>query len=821
MWTHRSMRRIGAVCWASVVVLVLALGVHTSRARAAGPALTLYTDQLADPAFMGLGVQLDPYDTLKPAQLNWPLITQRLDFMGPGLMRVVEPASDYFAGYDASGNPTYRWTSNHVQELLSILGYAQSRGITVVLGDWGNPLIQGDARIPADFIGALHTTYGFTVLRYYNVMNEPNGAGPSCPFSCWTGIMKTVSAEFTKLGEQSWIQLVGPDNANSWDDTQVAQAADRSSGLETDNPLGGDSWVTASLQSIPGLIGAYDSHRYATIWGVANGVYGNQVLARREEISNLDSPAKSYFAGEVGLTARQVTPFTAASMRSTSALRSLLDPSAIGASTFIDSQPNITTFNYGVWMGDMMIQAISAGLSGASAWDLDDAMHVGGGYGNLNLKQWGFWNSLAGQNGYPASDLAPRPWYYAWSVISRAFPAGAQTLAVPSTGLPGVRVAAARIPNATKYDLSIAMVNDSAAARTITLTVPSVTTPLNLAQYNYAAGGLPVDANGLPVPAQNLAVQPSTGITVQLPADALVVLTSHGFGTPVALDQGTTTLDDGLRDFHLTYAHSRALKLDHSSPATFNYAPSRATPTGKHNQFLAYRASQIASFELKAYYPKTLRLLAYGSEDGTTWTPIALASTAPSPAVGGHQLLTELFPSQPIPAATNRLKIVLGPSTELAQTRIMAGRSGPACLAPTLATGGSSIGAIALGASGRQVLGRLGVPSVRGRRAWGYCVTGGGSVAAVLTRRDLVSLVLSTAAGYRLRGIGPGSSLATVQRRYRRSELHAVGRGLVVTSGGAIFVIQATRVQAVGLATPALLANRHSLRGAVKLALAP
>jgi hypothetical protein len=152
MWTHRSMRRIGAVCWASVVVVVLALGVNASRARAAGPALTLYTDQLADPAFMGLGVQLDPYDTLKPAQVNWPLITQRLDFMGPGLMRVVEPASDYFAGYDASGNPTYRWTSNRVQELLAILGYAQSRGITVVLGDWANPLIQGDPRIPADFV---------------------------------------------------------------------------------------------------------------------------------------------------------------------------------------------------------------------------------------------------------------------------------------------------------------------------------------------------------------------------------------------------------------------------------------------------------------------------------------------------------------------------------------------------------------------------------------------------------------------------------------------------------------------------------------------
>ena len=247
---------------------------------------------------------------------------------------------------------------------------------------------------------------------------------------------KAVAAELTRLGYQGWLSLVGPDNANSWDDTQTAQSLDRTVGLDQDNPLGGDAWVTGTLGSIPSLIGAYDSHRYATIWGVENGVYGDQVRARREQISNLDSPAKPYFAGEVGLTARQATPFTARDSRNARTSRSLLalmDPSSQAQlSSFVDSQPHIAEFNYGVWMGDMMIQAIGAGLAGASAWDLDDAMHVGGQYGADNLKRWGFWNSLGGQDGYPASDLALRPWYYAWSVLSRAFPAGGQTLVVPS-----------------------------------------------------------------------------------------------------------------------------------------------------------------------------------------------------------------------------------------------------------------------------------------------------------------------------------------------------------------------------------------------------
>src|SRR6202035_4951939 len=104
--------------------------------------------------------------------------------------------------------------------------------------------------------------------------------------------------------------------------------------------------------------------------------------------------------------------------------------------------------------------------------------------------------------------------------------------------------------------------------------VPSITTPLTLAQYDYFPAGQAVDANGLPAPAQTLVAQPSAGMTVQLPADGLVVLTSHGFGTAASLDQGTTTLVDDLHDLHLTYAHSRALKLDRSSPAAYNYAPS-------------------------------------------------------------------------------------------------------------------------------------------------------------------------------------------------------------------------------------------------------
>jgi hypothetical protein len=828
-----------------VVVCVLAavgggaVGMPAARAVAASvPKITVFTDELAGPPLMGLGAQLDPYDALRPNQINWSLLTERLQFMRPGVLRVVEPASTYFGGYDVAGNPTYRWTDPHVQELLSILSIAKGLGITVVLGDWGNPLIRGDARVPIEFIGQLRNTYGYTNVRYYNVTNEPNDSS-SCDFSCWTGMMKAIGTETTRLGYQSWLSLVGPDNANSWDDTQTAQTLDRTVGLDQDNPLGGDAWLTKTVAAIPGLMGAYDSHRYATIWGVENGVYGDQVRARREQISNLDSPAKPYFAGEVGLTARQTTPFTARDRRSARAARSLLpllDPSSRAhGSTFVDSQPHIAEFRYGVWMGDMMIQAIGAGLAGASAWDLDDAMHTGGQYGADNLKRWGFWNSLGGQDGYPASDLAVRPWYYAWSVLSRAFPAGSQALVVPSTGVPGLRAAAARIPDGPGFDLSLAVVNDSDTPRSIALAVPSLPGALTLARYDYFSGHQVVDANGFALPDQTVSLQPSPGITVSLRSRGLVVLTSLGFAAPVVLNQGVRPLLDNLHDWRQTYARSSGLTLDHSNLARFNYASSRAMlkpppkPTGKGKrkpapklkpppQFLAYRASQVTSLELKAYSTGVPQLSMYESEDGFVWAPIALASTNPAPAVGGRQMLSELLPARSLPAGVNRIKLVLGQGTELAQVTIMDRRLGPACLAPVPAARPNSLAGFLPGASRPVVLGSIGTAATTSRFVWSYCVGGGGQLAVVFPRRGGASLIATTAGGYRLGGIGPGASLVSLERRYGRAALRAVGSRLLVGPADQVFIIRSGNVSAVGLVGRSVLAKPGALQAAVRLA---
>jgi hypothetical protein len=631
---------------------------------------------------MGLGVELDPYDAFVPTPANWNLIFQRLNFMRPGFLRVVEPASDYFAGYDREHHPTYRWSGRHVQELLAILAYAKSRGITVVLGDWSDPLIHGDARIPAEFLAQLHDGYGFTNIRYYDPVNEPNYQS-GCDFACWTGIVKSLSNEFSVTGISSWLSLVAPGNANSWDDTSIAAALDGTYGLDGDNPIGGDSWLTYTLGTIPGLVGAYDSHRYATVWGLQHGIYGVQMLSRRQQIDNVDSPSKPYFEGEVGLTARTQSPFGLTDTN----LATAIDPSAHTAySSFVDSQRHIADFRYGVWMADMMIQAIDAGLGGASAWDLDDAMHTGGQYGSQNLKRWGFWNSLGGQAGYPASDLEPRPWYYAWSLLARSFPHGSHPISMPATGIPGVRVAAAQITRGPRYDLSFAIVNDSDAPHSIIVTMPAAGRRINLTRYDYFKQDRPADANGFPVASAILhRVDLRRGLLVDLPARGLVVLSSR---SAMRLNQGTQTLVDNLDNWGQVASHTRGLGFDLSAPAEFNDDGSRAvfvsprTRRGhrgkrRHHresrwQYLTYRRSAIKGFELKVYYRGSPVLRAYTSRNGRQWNATPLASTPPAPALGGSGWhFVELFPRAALSPGTSGLKLALsrGP-TELSQVTI-------------------------------------------------------------------------------------------------------------------------------------------------------
>jgi hypothetical protein len=281
------------------------------------------------------------------------------------------------------------------------------------------------------------------------------------------------------------------------------------------------------------------------------------------------------------------------------------------------------------------------------------------------------------------------------------------------------------------------------------------------------------------------------------------------------LDQGTALVTDDLHGWGLAYSHTRGLRFDHSNLAEFNYAASRVTPSGQRAQTIVYRARQLTSFDLDAYYDKSLRLTAYGSENGDAWAPIPLASTQPAPAVGGHDLLVQLLPAAPLPAGINRLKLVLGPGTELAPVQLAAERSGPACVASTGSFGATAIDGVGLGSGPRAVVAAIGVALVRGRHTWSYCVTGGGRLAFVFAGAR-VELTATDARGYRLDGVPVGASLTSLERRFRAGGLQAAGPGVLVSSAGATYVVVARRVRTEGLAAGALLLHTRALLAAIR-----
>ena len=237
---------------------------------------------------------------------------------------------------------------------------------------------------------------------------------------------------------------------------------------------------------------------------------------------------------------------------------------------------------------------------------------------------------------------------------------------------------------------------------------------------------------------------------------------------------------------------------------------------------MIYRASQITSFELKAYYQDTPGIRTYGSEDGVTWTPIGLESTNPAPALGGGgSYLVDLLPNEGLPAATNELKIEFtNTSTELSQVHVQYARAGPACLAPPVQAGFNSLGGVPLGTGYLAVWNRIGIPSGFGAQTWRYCIGGGGELAVVFGADNAASLIASTASSYRPGGIGPGSSVASMRRRYRRARRLTVNGRIFVArlrGGEVVFLVHAGVVQAAAIATQALLHSGPSLSRALSL----
>lgn len=625
----------------------------------------IYPGSTVVPATWGAGVQWDAHEWFDLTPEQWQRITERVAFMRPGIIRCMVQAYWYCTGL-RDGEPVYVWQNldadrnlirddegypvdvlghrihhnlKRMEKLYRILDFCQRQGIAVMLGEWGAPaktgwtfgpanhldgpglgLVMDDPRyahIAAGLVEYLVKERGYTCIRSYNLGNEVNY---NYPQNEWLAGMRNLYRELEARGLTSQVELVAPD-AGFWQDL----------------------WLYATAEGLPREVGVWDYHWYVQPSALRDGTAGDQMRLLRN-FTSVATPGRPLVLGELGLARTDDR---------------------------VDSHTDIATVRYGTSMAAAFVQFSRAGLESSLAWDLDDAIHINGPVPPLYrpeadtvLKCWGFWNSLGAQMGQPEAE-APRPWYYAWSVLSRAFGAGSRVVATSDPGLPGLSTLAAATPASADSGLSLALVNDWPEPRQVLLRCRELKRPVALARFVFSDESRPVDRRGYPVAETTLAdVDLVRGLSVSLPAGGLVVLTSLGAVPGLdGNDAPETLLCDDLGSLQTLAAHSANLGfnglLRHPDRITGDLEMPLRPFWGDRTRIhraddqpatLVWRLDDARDLRLGVFSkaPARERVRVSWSSDQQRWLNVPLRTTRPVDSGEGWQFAA-LSPVSPLP----------------------------------------------------------------------------------------------------------------------------------------------------------------------------
>lgn len=484
----------------------------------------IYPNKVITDDFIGNGVQWSAYPHADAPDAEWgklmtdkkwEMVFHRLDYMKPKLVRVLDQANwRYLKGFDKKGEPILDFDSPEIKSLQKLLDYCQKNEITVLFGEWGCPYQLHDtgAGFSGRFTGAndpkwigiivkyldnLINIKGYTCLKYYNLVNEPNGSWASTNgnWDEWSEGVKMLNKALPTAGLAGKISIAGPDAVAAYDNP-----VSRYSGIE---------WVAESARQLNDCIGVYDIHAYTNYdlvrSGKFSGFYGD--IARLAKKVN-----KPIIFGEIG--------FDKSTKENIQRIKTDKNASE-------DSQMSVYDFSYGIDMADAAIQIMNSGFSGAAAWDLDDAMHTNGDKGDkTQLKRWGFWNSLGTELCNNPDDEKIRPWFYSWSLICRYFPTGIKIAESDSTGIKGLRLVAGIKDN----DITVAVVNNSSINQKINMKISKTASPKIFKKYIYSDKLRPVDTDNFPVPQEkNIINKPEKIMVVEIPANSFVLYTTLNY----------------------------------------------------------------------------------------------------------------------------------------------------------------------------------------------------------------------------------------------------------------------------------------------------
>lgn len=447
--------------------------------------------------FAGIGSELGGYDNLKEitgnASLNdddWNTMFTRLKFMRPGLVRIMGSK-----GWNYSINGTYN-PDKSKDILFKILDFCQSENISVIWGEWGHT---GDTTIDytwlnqsIDFLSYLINTKKYSCVKYFTMLNEPNGTWSSNEgsYSLWKTLIEATYNVMSTKGLLDKVSIMAPD---------VTVTRNEFTGVPS-------SFISNSINDLDSKIGSYCFHLYPTFEIMAN----NQLKSTTEAIKNLVPSGKDAHITEIGFV------YTAGSARydRNEALRK--------ADSFAASNANMLVYDaiYGTDMATAIVQLLTIGYKSVLVWRLDDAMYMTKTTSGTTFTRHGFWNSQGKEICNNADDENIRPWFYTASLLSRYIQAGSTIIRVNFLQKSGLSAIAA-VKNG-KY--TIVVVNSNTETQTINLSLKNVGQLENMRKYLYKAQSQKnftgaVDSNGFAVPIETINLDFSNNAAVDATLD--------------------------------------------------------------------------------------------------------------------------------------------------------------------------------------------------------------------------------------------------------------------------------------------------------------
>ena len=158
----------------------------------------------------------DPYQLdygkgrLDISEADWKKMYDRLDFMRPQFIRVMTNTTSVM-------QDGVLYPERGLEHLSHILDYCQSRDVTVMFGDWGGGMVDARKEViheknlsaAAEYVRFLIEEKGYSCIKYYNLVNEPNGYWSSTDgkYSLWARAIRFFYGELqkNKLAGKLWL----------------------------------------------------------------------------------------------------------------------------------------------------------------------------------------------------------------------------------------------------------------------------------------------------------------------------------------------------------------------------------------------------------------------------------------------------------------------------------------------------------------------------------------------------------------------------------------------------------------------------------------